>query len=180
MAALAGASPASEPPDSSLPPPLAAYSPSHRSIPVTNSPSSSDLDLNNNDTVHQFPDLVKKPSLSTNQVIVSSQVSPEIDAAVHTSEHVRVSSDVALTPSVPIHGSYAAAVRASLPLESPSYADDISLGRAKVNIQLPRVTFPVLNENGIPRVRIPTSIIKEGAARHKEFVALSYPSSCSL
>lgn len=70
MADLAGASPASEPPDRSLPPRLAAYSPSHRSIP---------------NTVHQFPDLVKKPSFSTNQVIISTQVSPEIDAAVHTS-----------------------------------------------------------------------------------------------
>ncbi|KAL0854599.1 hypothetical protein Bca101_059751 [Brassica carinata] len=59
MADLAGASPASEPPDRSLPPRLAAYSPSHRSIP---------------NTVHQFPDLVKKPSFSTNQVIISTQL----------------------------------------------------------------------------------------------------------
>ncbi|KAL0846070.1 hypothetical protein Bca101_019316 [Brassica carinata] len=58
MADLAGASPASEPPYRSLPPRLAAYSPSHRSIP---------------NIVHQFPDLVKKPSFSTNQVIISTQ-----------------------------------------------------------------------------------------------------------
>ncbi|CAN6895377.1 unnamed protein product [Brassica oleracea] len=125
MAALAGASPASEPPDSSLPPPLAAYSPSHQSIPVTNSPSSSDLDLNNNDIVHQFPDLVKKPSFSTNQSSSPVRLAQKL---MPLFTPLNMCESVLMLLSLP-QFRYAAAVRASLPLESPT-----SSGRAKVNI----------------------------------------------
>ncbi|KAJ0258202.1 hypothetical protein HA466_0070390 [Hirschfeldia incana] len=44
----------------------------------------------------------------------------------------------------------------------------------KVQAPIQRVTFPVYNDLGVPRVRIPSAIFMEGAARHREFVALTF------
>uniref|UniRef100_A0A1J3FHT4 Uncharacterized protein n=1 Tax=Noccaea caerulescens TaxID=107243 RepID=A0A1J3FHT4_NOCCA len=45
---------------------------------------------------------------------------------------------------------------------------------AKVKAPIKRVTYPIFTNSGVPRVRIPTAIFKEGAARHREFVALTF------